>query len=280
MNYLWVSMVAVAVAAATLLRDRLGNMAMDVAARAIRTRRNMKTAAHIAEPDQVRLTSRFATTRDELNIVLELRRAFFGSSVIVPDASYRECWRRNHYSMKIVYYLNKPLGYWSVIPIDEATFRQAVLGHLSHEEMLTKSCMNWHDVKRGDTYLYVVGAVVPPWGDPNETSSALLQRLLSAYVILDSYAFAAELIDHVEVRGVCGYPSKTGGYELMERTEGFKKTPILINGDPHQPLFVLEGADVPRFKDFLKGFIAKPHDRIPEWDAQDRREFLASLPPS
>ena len=47
-------------------------------------------------------TSRFATTRNDLDVVLDLRRAFFGKRPVSPDESYIHCWEKNRQSMKVI----------------------------------------------------------------------------------------------------------------------------------------------------------------------------------
>src|SRR5262245_1837740 len=71
----------------------------------------------LGDPDSTRVTSKFATTANELDTVLRLRSAYFGSEVIVPDKTYRICWRQNEFAFKVVYVDSAPVGYWGAIPI-------------------------------------------------------------------------------------------------------------------------------------------------------------------
>jgi hypothetical protein len=209
--------------------------------------------------------SRFATTREELEIVLDLRRAYFRDKPVSPDQSYRISHEKNSSSMKLVCSANGPTGYWSLIPTNESAYRLFLEGKQSHEQMLTEHCLPWTSVDQSNAYIYVVGAVEPT-GNP----------VLATYVMLDWIAFISDLLQHMSIKGFCGYPSRDNGYRQFEKF-GFTKSDVLIDNDPEQPIFLMEGDRIKQFKTALDMELESKRNRVPLWDKEDRREFYKLL---
>jgi hypothetical protein len=184
---------------------------------------------------------------------------------------------RNLDAMKLVYYLHEPVGYWSVIPIEAATFENFIRGQSSHVDMLTKHCLDWHSVNPDAVYLYIVGAVVPIRSAHQDAKQSLLQTLISGRVILDLCRFGHELLEHVTVKGVCGYPSRTGGYQLFRKTVAFEKLQTLIDQDEMQPVFAILENRMSLLKEHLALRLKKSIPKAPLWDSHDRRRFLHML---
>ncbi len=235
--------------------------------------------AHIPVPSLFSgsFSSRFANTEADLEAVLGLRRAFFGSQVIVPDESYRRCWRRNPDSMKLVFDFSKrPVGYWSVIPVSRASFSAFVENRCSHEEMLTRHCVGWDAVDPGAAFLYVVGAVVPPEGAAGQGYAAA-PSILSSRVLLDLFSFADLLSCSVAVRGVCGYPSRTGGRQILKKL-GFAESGGYVGGDSRQPVCYYDEGRMRALRNLLSHYLSGKSEAAPEWDKDDRDRFFSILP--
>jgi len=228
---------------------------------------------HIDQPPDRCFTSRFANTEDDLATVLQLRHAFFGRHVIVPDTTYRACWGRNPDAMKLVYdFSGKPVGYWSVIPVASNSYENFVKGESSHNEMMCAKCLPWSSVAADEVYLYVVGAVVPvPSG---RSERGLLQELIRGHVLLDLYSFGLDVMSRLKVKGICGYPSKTAGLTIFQKA-GFVRTEVFIDKDENQPVYVLSGDGMTEFRQQVKSL--KKRHTVPVWDAHDRRRFLRMI---
>jgi hypothetical protein len=236
---------------------------------------------HIQGPPERSFTSRFATSLHELDVVLRLRRAYFHRHLVSPDDSYRQCWKNNPCSMKVVYDLfGEPIGYWAVVPIAKETFNRFIKGGeqgITHAEMLQDHALSWSAVQRAEVRLYIIGAVVPVPEGRNQREYSLLQKMISWRVLLDSFQFGIELMDRVTLRAVCGYPSRTGGYTTLDAM-GFAKTKVCIAGDPRQPIFSMTcSRHLTRVRDRLAFFIRNHAHEVPVWDPGDRLQFFGQL---
>jgi hypothetical protein len=236
---------------------------------------------HIQGPPERAFTSRFATTPYDLDVVLRLRRAYFRNHVVSPDDSYRQCWKNNPWSMKVVSDLfGEPIGYWAVVPIAKETFHRFIKGGdrgITHAEMLRDHALAWSAVRPEDVRLYIIGAVVPVPAGRNQRENSLLQKMISWRVLLDSFQFGIELMDRLSLRAVCGYPSRTGGYTTLDAM-GFMKTKVCIAGDPKQPIFAMTcSRHLKRVRDRLGFFVRNHSNEVPVWDARDRDQFFRQL---
>jgi hypothetical protein len=241
----------------------------------LRAMRKRPAGKHIDQLLDRPSTSRFASTEEDLDTILQLRRAFFKKSVIVPDDIYVACWRRNPDTMKIVYdLLGKPIGYWSVIPIGPQSFEQFVKGKSTHEQMMSVNCLPWPEVDPDNAYLYVVGAVVPVPSGRNEFT--LLHKMVSGQVILDMYSFGLEVIDRLDIKGICGYPSKTAGLTNFQKA-GFIQTNIFIDNDKNQPVYVITADGLPKLREDWKSQKRRYIGYLPVWDSQDRKRVLRQI---
>jgi hypothetical protein len=223
-----------------------------------------------ANPPKSALTSRFATSSEDLEVVLNLRRAFFKDKPVSPDSSYRRCWAINPHSMKVVYELGEPVGYWSLIPTTRDAYQSFLSGTGSHEEMLAKRCVQWFAVKEKEAYLYIVGAVVP---GELESANRLRWKLISGGLLIDWCVFISALLVRTRIRGICGYPSREHGYELFEKL-GFMKSSVLIGLDGSQPIFSLDERRMDHFRQSLSRFTDSSGSRVPIWDVEDKRIFF------
>jgi hypothetical protein len=233
---------------------------------------------HIQGPPDRAFTSRFATTVYDLDVILRLRRAYFRSHLVSPDDSYRQCWQKNPYSMKVVHdVFGEPIGYWAVVPIVKETFNWFIRGGISHAEMLRDHVVNWSAVPAGDVHLYIIGAVVPVPAGRVRRENSLLQKLISWRVLLDSFQFGIELMDRLTLRGVCGYPSRTGGFTTLEAM-GLMKTKVCIAGDPSQPIFSMTcRRHLSRVRERLSFFVRNHANDVPVWEPRDREQFYVRL---
>jgi hypothetical protein len=219
-------------------------------------------------------TSRFAHSERDLQTVLALRRSYFGRGVVAPDDAYRACWRRNPDTMKIVYDpFEGPVGYWSALPTDAESFAEFIRGEVSHSEMLANRCLPWSAVDPGNCYVYIVGAVVPLVGG---AGSRTVHNNISRRVILDSFAFGLDLLQHVTLAGITGYPSRNGGYRALLKM-GLEQSSIYVDDDRNQPIFFLESAQMATLEQKLQAFTGKCQHEIPKWESEDRSRFLAEL---
>ena len=220
-------------------------------------------------------TSRFANTRKDVETVLALRRHYFRKHVVVPDRDYRCFWTRNRFSLKVVYDdTGSPVGYWSATPIDAHSFDEFCRGHRSHRKMLRKASLPWSSIGEAPGHLYIVGAVVPL---AKGTGAATAHRMISRRVLLDSFSFAVELMSHVTIRGVCGYPSRNAGAGILRKLE-LQETTVFVDNDPFQPIFVIsDEQQVLRLRNNLQAFCNRWRGLIPSWDSEDRSRFLAQL---
>lgn len=222
-------------------------------------------------------TSRFASTEVLLKEVLKVREAHFGSKPIVPDAAYHECWQNNRYSMKVVYNHNGIIGYWSVIPVNYDTFQGFLKGEITHEEMLTRHCLSWRNIEGGAVYLYIIGIVVPSTKSLKKDKFDEAHKFRAATVIQDFLSFGYELNKVVTIKGVCGYPSESNGYNLLVKTKGFKETQVLIDGDESQPIFVVKESDIPILGRYLSMKMKFYEEDIPKWNEADRKRFFSMI---
>jgi hypothetical protein len=267
-----------------LVESVSGKAADSVLARigdAFRAHGNELGEAHIQGPPERAFTSRFATSAYELDVVLGLRRAYFRHHLVSPDETYRRCWKSNAFSMKVVYdFFGAPIGYWSVIPIARETFNRFIRGGqggLTHGELLRDHALAWSSIRPPDVRLYIVGAVVPVPDGRNQRANSLLQKMISWRVLLDSFQFGIELMDRLSVRGVCGYPSRTGGYTTLD-SMGLTRTKVCIADDPKQPIFSMTcSRHLSRVRERLSFFVQNHANEVPVWDAQDRARFLQQL---
>jgi hypothetical protein len=235
---------------------------------------------HIQGPPERAFTSRFATTPYDLDVVLRLRRAYFRSHLVSPDDSYRQCWKNNSRSMKVVYdVFGEPIGYWAVVPIAKDSFNRFIkggAGGITHGEMLRDHALAWSAVRPGEVRLYIIGAVVPVPEGRNKRENSLLQKMVSWRVLLDSFQFGIELMDRLTLRAVCGYPSRTGGYTTLDAM-GFIRTKVCIAGDPLQPIFSMTcSRHLARVRERLGFFVRNHATEVPVWDAQDRQQFFSN----
>jgi hypothetical protein len=177
--------------------------------------------------------------------------------------------------------------------------------------MLAERCLDWSSVDPDNAYLYVVGAVVPParrrWRSPAlekyrigrllvalfEFAQYMFDRIsgrlegrrkrIAGRVLHDWMSFGHELLKHVTVKGICGYPSRTAGREQLEGL-GFHPTGALIDGDPNQPVLIVSAGELSEFRRRLKAHLTDRRTgqsrlgKTPKWSDQDRRRFLAQLP--
>lgn len=236
---------------------------------------------HIQGPPERAFTSRFASTAYDLDVVLRLRRAYFRNHLVSPDDSYRQCWKNNAYSMKVVYdVFGEPIGYWAVIPIAKDSFNRFIKGgegEITHGEMLRDHALAWSEVQPAEVRLYIIGAVVPVAEGRNKRENSLLQKMISWRVLLDSFQFGIELMDRLTLRAVCGYPSRTGGYTTLDAM-GLTKTKICIAGDPKQPIFSMTcSRHLTKVRDRLGFFVRNHPNEVPVWDTRDRDQFFRQL---
>lgn len=219
-------------------------------------------------PSQDNFLSRFATSAKDLELVLDIRRAYFKDAVVSPDESYHTCHSRNTRSMKIIYRNGDAEGYWSLIPVTEGAYKEFLKGHYSHGQMLSDHCLPWTEVQQASAFIYIVGAVV-------RHKSPGLGKRIERQVILDWLAFIVRLLERINVRGMCGYPSRDSGQKLFEKF-GFKSSGVLIDNDPKQPIFYLRADLVTSLKARLNNILAG-NAEIPEWDSQDQNDFWHAL---
>ncbi len=230
-------------------------------------RAHVPDEGHIQGPPERAFTSRFATTPYDLDVVLRLRRAYFRNHLVSPDDSYRQCWKSNAYSMKVVSdVFGEPIGYWAVIPIAKDTFNRFIkggAGEITHGEMLRDHALAWSEVRPNEVRLYIIGAVVPVPEGRNKRENSLLQKMISWRVLLDSFQFGIELMDRLTLRAVCGYPSRTGGYTTLDAM-GLMKTKVCIAGDPKQPIFSMTcSRHLNRVRDRLGFFVRNHPNEVP-----------------
>jgi hypothetical protein len=227
---------------------------------------------HISvEPLEPPFTSRFATSRSDLDVVLGLRRAFFGKRPVSPDESYIRCWETNRQAMKLVHRATgEPVGYWAVIPIRRESFRQFIRGNpgIPHAGLLAEHTQPWSP---SVTCLYIVGAVVPI---PEARRGSLGQGAVRWRVLTDAFQFALDVLDRLPIERICGYPSQTGGYDVLDLM-GFTRTKVCIDGKDSQPVFsATSRRQLERVRQRL-GVLVDTYDHmLPVWVPHDRRHFL------
>jgi hypothetical protein len=229
-------------------------------------------AGHISvEPLEPPFTSRFATSRGDLDVVLGLRRAFFGRRPVSPDESYVRCWEKNRQSMKIVHRATgEPVGYWAVIPIRRESFTRFIRGNpgIAHAELLADHSQPWSP---SVSCLYIVGAVVPI---PEARQGSLGQGAVRWRVLTDAFQFALDVMDRLPIERICGYPSQTGGYDVLDLM-GFTRTRVCIDGKDSQPVFSATcRRQLTRVRERL-GVLVDTYDHmLPVWVPHDRRHFF------
>jgi hypothetical protein len=244
-----------------------------------------------------RFKSKFATTEDELDIVLALRRAFFGDNVIVPDGVYRTLWEKNKYSMKVVYDgAGAPIGYWSVAPVDEKSFKFFIgvdkkdedrpNRERSHQDMLENGSRGWGYKPGEKCYLYIVGAVEPLRARrPNAT-------FLSERIVTDAFQFALEIYPELDVKGICGYATRSNGRNILEGRKRLNLAPssVDIQGDTLQNVLYADGDKINHvmenlsfsinhlaYRETATGRIIGRRHNLPVWDKYDKVCFFKQL---
>jgi hypothetical protein len=223
-------------------------------------------------------TSRFAITRADVDAVLALRRATFGLELVCSDESYLACWLRNPYSMKIVFDgSGQALGYWSLTPIRREAFLAFRMGQRTHAQMLAEECLSWPSVDPDAAYLYIVGIAVAPAEVGDHRCRGYKLDRLSATVLLDAFNFGIELAGLLRVAGLCGYPSRMEGLRILQRKMGIEPSPVLMDGDARQPLFVHEGPDQTGLLAVLTSSVTLHHALVPVWDHRDRESFFSLI---
>lgn len=224
-------------------------------------------------------TSRFATTPEDHETILDLRRRAFAAGVVSSDATYRACWRRNGRSMKLVRDREgRPTGYWGLIPIGRDAFAAFAAGGETHARMLAEACLAWDAADPGELYLYVIGIVVPDAKAGAGRARGYALDRSSAAVLLDAFAFGLELAHRARVAGVCGYPSRVEGFRIFRRAMDIEPSAVLIDGEPSQPVFAREGAGLGAVRRRLQSHLDRNRPLVPAWDAGDREAFFAGFP--
>lgn len=137
-------------------------------------------------------------------------------------------------------------------------------GELTHEKVLTKHVLRWESVVGSEVFLYVVGIVVPSAG-----------QYVSGRVLLDMFSFGIDIMDHLDIAGIFGYPSRNAGYEIFEHM-GFSNSGVIVDNDEGQPVFYVPEVDghLARVKHAFSEYVCKEFKRVPIWNENDRRRFL------
>ncbi len=217
--------------------------------------------------------SRFVHSGHDLEKVLEMRRAFFGRDLVSSDKSYRKCWARNPNSFKIVFDEDQGgVGYWGAIPVQEATYYRFIECKVSHERILSSEALHWHSVDPSGVYIYIIGAVVPIIG----SSSSLGAKLSASYVVLDMMDFFVAVKGLYSVKGICGYPSRRYGHDILIRM-GFTENGHYIDGDEGQPVCLVAHDRMGAFLSNSQSFVARHEKYRPMWDPVDRDAFVQGI---
>jgi hypothetical protein len=242
-------------------------------------------------------TSKFATSEEELDIVLALRRAFFGDTPPAPDESYKKLFKKNQYSMKIVYDGDgDPIGYWSVAPVDETSFKYLIGTckkdpnrpdrERSHEDMLDYGSRGWGYKPGEECYLYIVGAVEPLRArQPNAT-------YLSERIVTDAFQFALEVYPELNIQGICGYATRLNGRKILEGEKRLNLdwSSVDIQGDTLQKVLYAVGDKINKvmenlsfsinhlaYRETATGRIFSRKQNLPIWDKYDKVCFFKQL---
>ncbi|MBL3528737.1 MAG: hypothetical protein JMN27_11205 [gamma proteobacterium endosymbiont of Lamellibrachia anaximandri] len=228
-------------------------------------------------------SSRMATSKSDMKVVLELRRASFSGKVIVPDRTYWACQRLNAYAMKVVFdFTGTPIGYWGVVPVAEETYHSFLDNKISHEEILTRDALGWRSIDRDNVYLYIIGIAVPPKGEKRSDED----HRNSGKVMGDLVAFVLFLLARLKVKGVFVYPSTQNGLRTLKHLKRSKRlnhfkslsTGVNIGGNAKQPLYFVEEQNIERFRGELDGLLSTIKG-LPIWDEQEKNRFLQLLEP-
>lgn len=223
--------------------------------------------------------SRFTGSRDELDTVLALRRSFFADSVVSSDASYEACWKRNHYAFKIIYVHEnnqaRPLGYWGLIPIDIVAFKSFLRGKISHEEMLMEETRDWCEIDPANTYIYVIGAVLPDAAHAASPLERWYVKIMSSRILIDMFEFAEVISSLFAFKGICGYPSQTGGADIFSKLS-FRQNGVYIDGDESQPVSYVAEEEIERLLREIRYYTEK-HGHLVYWEEPDKERFLLRI---
>jgi len=217
--------------------------------------------------------SNFADSRDELDVVLRIRRSFFGTDLISSDDTYVDCWNKNSDCFKVVYNSkNKPIGYWGIAPTTRFAYDRFLEGVMTHSMILTSQVRSWQDLRGEASYLYIIGAVVPhsmQW----MPGASRNNKIRSCYVIMDMINFMIEVQPHLSIRGVFGYPSEKGGHDILNKF-GFRKNGNFVEGNPNQPVCFVPQGDLSHLVQNLRSYVAEMSNFSPVWDRTDRDRLL------
>ncbi|MEY4902325.1 MAG: hypothetical protein RLZZ292_140 [Bacteroidota bacterium] len=90
--------------------------------------------------------------------MLEIRKNYFGNAILTANSIYENLLIKNQFAYKIVSVESEIIGYWSIIPINENTFKKFISAKSSHTEVI-ESSISWNDIGN-NVFLYIVGIVV------------------------------------------------------------------------------------------------------------------------
>ncbi|MDR3476051.1 MAG: hypothetical protein P4M09_30770 [Devosia sp.] len=219
-----------------------------------------------------RITSYFATDPTQLEDVLRIRASYFAKTVVSSDVSYRNCFKHNNMTFKIVAYDDEPMAYWGLMPIGRETFEAFCRGEVSHEEMLSNRCIAWDDADAGGLYLYVIGAVTP-WTPPGGKPLLRTDRgVLSTILLEDLFGFAKDLMDHYTVAGVAGYPSREKGRRWFDAVPGLEIVEgAKVGGVDSQIVYAATSDVMDKLRHFLR--VREKFGVSPVWVARQKRIF-------
>ena len=184
--------------------------------------------------------SHFVDNEEELKKVITIRRNFFGSSTITSDIVYNNLVLRNKFAFKIVSVEDETIGYWSIIPINEETYKKFITSKTSHSEILQNS-ISWQDSGE-KIFLYIVGIVV------NSKEGEITSKMKSATLLYDMFDFAIFTIDKLLKKNksvtICGYPSTNEGLQIFKSTYGFYWNGEIQSNKNNQKIFICEGDNI------------------------------------
>lgn len=202
------------------------------------------------------LSARFASSRDTLQDVLDLRRRVFDQvlqkELIAEDRTYWDAFERNRYSFSILSEAGMPFGYWGVIPVSKKHYDQFVAGDMTHAQMLSDATLSWEAADPDAMYLYFVGTVSLN-RDCLTTSEPRLRRM-GYKVLIDATVALLALSTVAQIKGVAVYASTKYGWRVVKNKllkNGFETTGEFAEEDRLTEIIVLREASVGQFFDAL-----------------------------
>jgi hypothetical protein len=212
----------------------------------------------------------------DLETVLKIRTASFPGAAVSGDDTYRECFKINPQSFKLVEWSGQYIGYWGIIPTTRDYYFKMCNGELSHAEMLTDGVISWADVDPDNVYVYIIGIVTL-----SEKYLKIGFTTAARKVLLDAFSTIEQIFSDPRnhLRGVVGYPATKQGLKIVEKRlddYGFQNTRIYPKAKDSYAIRVLLEKDVEPFLAKVGALLDKFRTKddyagmVPAWSKEER----------